>query len=327
MRAIVLALVGACLFGPAADTLGAGGKSGEKKKRLLVITESRGFRHGCVTRKVNLAPDVDPKQLPKIPGLQVQTGKPGKDGKPRVTVFFTDRIGGPNAVEVKDGARVIARAEPCLVEKTLMELADKHGFEVVCSQDSRKEITAENLRNFDAVFFYTTGELPISDTQKADLLAFVRGGKGFAGSHSATDTFYKWKEYGELIGAYFQSHPPGIQKIRVIVEDPKHPATRHLGESFMFDDEIYQFKGPYSRQNVRVLMRVDMDSTKNLWRKDGDNPLAWCREYGKGYVFYTALGHRDEVWRDPRFQQHLVGGLRYVFGLEKADATPSGVKK
>jgi type 1 glutamine amidotransferase len=212
-----------------------------------------------------------------------------------------------------------------VVEKTFAEMAAKHGFfEVVSSQNSRKEITEDNLKHFDAVFFFTTGELPLSEVQKADLLSFIRNGKGFGGSHCAADTFYQWKEYGDLIGAYFAGHPPGFQKIRVIVEDRKHPATKHLGEGFNIEDEIYKYKGPYSREKVRVLLSMDMKASgKNLWREDGDNPLAWVREYGKGRVFYTAFGHREEVWADPRFQQHVIGGLRYLFGLEPADATPS----
>jgi type 1 glutamine amidotransferase len=243
------------------------------KKRLLVITESKGFVHDCVNRK---------------------------------------RAGG----------------KLCLVEQALTELGKKNGdFEAVCSQDSRKMITAENLKDFDAVFFYTTGELPLSDTQKADLIAFVRSGKGFAGSHSATDTFYKWPEYGKLIGGYFDGHP-WHQKIRVVVEDTKHPATKHLGETFEVTDEIYQFKGPYDRKNLHVLMRLDMKSVKNPGkRSDRDNALAWTQEFGKGRVFYTALGHRDELWRDERFLKHVRGGLRYVLKLEDADATPSAERK
>jgi type 1 glutamine amidotransferase len=231
------------------------------KKKLLVITESKGFVHPVVRR--------------------------GKD----------DALS--------------------LVEKTFLEWGNKSGlFEATVSQDSRKDITAENLKNFDAVWFYTTGELPLSDVQKADLLDFVRSGKGFGGCHSAADTFYKWKEYGELIGAYFAGHPPGYQKIRVIVEDTKHPATKHFGESFAIEDEIYKYKEPYSRKSVHVLMKIDPESHKNVWRTDGDNPLAWTREYGKGRVFYTALGHAEHVWRDPRFQEHVLGGLKYIFFVE-----------
>ncbi len=285
------------------------------KKKLLLITESKGFRHDCVKR--------------------------GKNG------------------------------ELCLVEKTFTELSEKSGlFDVVCSQDSRKEITAENLRNFDAAWFYTTGELPLSEVQKSDFLAFVRGGKGFGGSHSATDTFYGWKEFGEMIGGYFDLHP-WHAKVPVVVEDAAHPATRHFPASFIWHDEIYQFKAPYSRDKLRVLMRLEpkwaaeqrekemeriardnaadlkkveeleaagkQDEAKKLrariknrqpqiHRTDADFALAWIRDYGKGRVFYTALGHRDEVWRNPDFHQHVIGALRYLFRLSDADATPRGAK-
>lgn len=319
LGALLLALPGAASAADKADAAGA-------KKRLLIITESKGFRHGCVTRKVALAPGLQPESLPIVPGLEIRVNTDPKAGRINLQGTYAGRLEGPT--ELMAGGKPVAKVEPALVEKTFMELGRKHGFEVACSQDSRQEITGENLKNFDAVWFYTTGELPWSDVQKADFLAFVKAGKGFGGSHSATDTFYKWREYGELIGAYFAGHPPGLQKIRVTVEDPKHPATRHLEKSFSYEDEIYQFREPTKEQKLRdrlhVLMRVDMDSTKNLWRKDGDNPLAWTREYGKGRVFYTALGHADQVWRDPRYQQHLVGGLRYLFRQEDADATPSG---
>ncbi len=237
--------------------------AGDTKKRLLLITESRGFVHGVVNR---------------------------------------------------------GKKDMCHVEKTFVELAEKYKFfEVDYTQDSRSVINDENLKKYDAVFFYTTGELPLTDAQKSDLLAFVKKGKGFGGSHCATDTFYKWKEYGEMIGGYFDGHPWNAgTKIKVIVEDKKHAATKHLGDSFEITDEIYQFKAPYDRKKLHVLMRLDMASVKNQGKRaDKDNALAWTNEYGNGRVFYTALGHQTEVWNDPRFQQHVIGGLRYMFGMEK----------
>ena len=162
--------------------------------------------------------------------------------------------------------------------------------------------------------FYTTGELPITDQQKADLQAFVEGGKGFVGIHSATDTFYKWPWYGTMIGGYFDGHP-WTQKVTIKVEDPKNPSTKHLGASFEIDDEIYQFK-EWSRSNVHVLMTLDTTSVdmtkKGVKRTDNDFAIAWTRTQGKGRVFYTALGHRPEVWDDARFQQHLVEGIRWA---------------
>jgi type 1 glutamine amidotransferase len=282
-----------------------------KKPRLLVITESKGFVHSVVKR-------------------------------PAPETF-------------------------CTVEKALTKLAQDMGdFEVVCSQDSRKEITAENLAKYDAVFFYTTGDLPLSETQKADLLSFVRSGKGFSGSHCATDTFYQWPDYGNLIGAYFDGHP-WHTKVKVLVEDASSPATKGLGTSFEITDELYQFRTPYDRSKLRVLMRIDpswakerrldelaqiekaktdgadkiaklredgkkdeadklqkqIDSRKpGIHRQDDDHALAWVREYGKGRVFYTALGHREEVWANPLFMKHVHGGLRYAMGLDKGDASP-----
>ncbi|HWP99013.1 MAG TPA: ThuA domain-containing protein [Vicinamibacterales bacterium] len=191
------------------------------------------------------------------------------------------------------------------------------GFEATVTEDCGL-VRADTLAGYDAVMFYTTGELPMSDAQKQDLLAFVRSGRGFVGVHSATDTFYKWPAYGELIGGYFDGHP-WHEEVVVRVEDRTHPSTRHLGESFRVTDEIYQFRD-WSRAAVHVLLSLDPSSVDlarpGVKRTDRDFALAWTRNYGRGRVFYTALGHRPEVWRDPRFRQHLTGGIRWAMGAE-----------
>lgn len=282
-------------------------------------------------------------------------GEPLVPAKKKRVLFITESKGFVHSV-VNRGKAPLA-----LSEQVLTAISEKSGdFEVVCSQDSRKMITKENLATFDAVFFYTTGTLPLSETQKADLLDFVRKGGGFGGTHSASDTFYDWPEYGKLIGGYFDGHP-WHQKIRVIVEDRTHPATKHLGESFEITDEIYQFRTPYDRGRLRVLLSMDRavdrpqisekgkevtftfkDGVATLRvdgtvkpangfryegprgkRADGDNALAWVQQYGKGRTFYTALGHREEVWKDERFQKHLLGGMRFLLGLEDGEVKPS----
>lgn len=201
-------------------------------------------------------------------------------------------------------------------ERILVELGERSGrFRVTVSHDP-SIIDAKRLAGYDAVVFYTTGELPIDERQKRDLLAFVEGGKGFVGIHSASDTFYQWPEYGRMLGGYFDEHPWN-QEVTVKVEDRKHPATRHLGERFVIADEIYQFKD-WSRADVHVLLSLDTASVDaahpKVHRKDGDFALAWTRTQGKGRVFYSALGHRPEVWRDPRFQSFLIGGLQWAMG-------------
>jgi type 1 glutamine amidotransferase len=198
----------------------------------------------------------------------------------------------------------------------MQQLAIRSGqFDVLCSEDLSL-ISADNLQNFDIVYFFTSGELELSDQQKADLLAFVSNGKGFGGVHSATDTLYTWPEYGDLIGAYFNGHP-WAQEVAINIEDPDDPIVHALAPSFRIVDEIYQFRD-FSRDRIHVLMSLDTTSVDltapEVMRDDGDFPLAWRREYGQGRVFYTALGHFSETWLDERFQTMLLNALIWLAG-------------
>ena len=193
------------------------------------------------------------------------------------------------------------------------------GFDVTVSEDA-SVISDAGLRDYDAVFFYTSGELPLSDAQRRALSAFVKGGKGFVGAHSAADTLYRWPEYGEMLGGYFDGHP-WHTTVGIRVEDRAHPATRHLPARFELADEIYQFKS-WSRERVHVLLSLDPASVElsvpGVNRTDRDFALAWTRRHGEGRVFYTALGHNAEVWRDERFTSHLLGGIRWAMGAKDA---------
>jgi hypothetical protein len=208
--------------------------------------------------------------------------------------------------------------------RVLEELGRRSGrFEVTATEDV-SQLTAANLRQYDAVFFFTSGELPLTDRQKQDLLAFVRAGKGFGGAHSATDTLYGWPEYGELIGAYFDGHP-WVHEARVDIEDPGFPGLREYAPGFRIVEEFYQFRA-FSRDRVRVLMTLDPDTidlrAPGVNRQDRDFALAWCHNYGSGRVFYTALGHFEETWTDRRFMAMLEQALLWLAGEVEADATP-----
>lgn len=207
-----------------------------------------------------------------------------------------------------------------LAEKVMPEIGKKLGsLETTVTQDC-SVINGANLKNYDAVMFYTTGELPISEEGKRAFLEFIKNGKGFIGVHCATDTFYKWPEYGEMINAYFDGHPWHTD-VAVRVEDQKFPATAHLGSTMRIKDEIYQFRD-WSREKTHVLLSIDPTSVdlkaKGVHRTDKDFAVAWCHPYGKGRVFYSSLGHRDEVWQDERFQVFLVQGALWAMGEKKA---------
>lgn len=199
------------------------------------------------------------------------------------------------------------------------EMARKSDFFDVVYSSSADLINRKSLKNFDAVFFAnTTGDLdtfPLDEEGRSALIDFIRGGKAFIGVHAATDTYKDWKEYYEMIGGSFDGHP-WHEEVTIEVEDPVHPAGQPVPSPWTITDEMYIFKN-YSRDNVHVILRI-----KGAPQKDGHNvekgdyPVAWSKYYGKGRVFYTSLGHREDVWANPVYQQHLMGGMRWALGKE-----------
>ena|SRR5580765_1832520 len=201
-------------------------------------------------------------------------------------------------------------------------------FKTDCTSITKKPLKwgNKNLTAFDAIAFFTDGDLDMDDSQKADLLSFVHDdGKGFIGIHSAAITFTKWPEYGKMLGGYYDEHPWGIFDAPLIVEDPKFPGMNNFPIRFTMHDEIYQIKD-FSRDNVRVLLRLDatkLDLTKKgVHRKDGDFAVVWAHTYGNGRVLYNGLGHPPEVWDRPDFQKMWLEMVQWSMGLVDGDATP-----
>ncbi|HZW34503.1 MAG TPA: ThuA domain-containing protein [Isosphaeraceae bacterium] len=216
---------------------------------------------------------------------------------------------------------------------TLYNLGRRSGqwdtsFRTDCTAITKKSLKwgAKNLNDFDAVAFFTDGNLDMDDAQKADLLSFIRDdGKGFLGIHSAAITFLSWPEYGRMLGGYFDGHPWGEFHAPLVVEDPAFPGMQHLPREFTLKDEIYQIKD-FSRERVRVLLRLDASrldlSKKGVHRRDGDFAVIWARNYGKGRVLYNGLGHSRDVWDQPEIQQMWLELVRWSMSLTPGDATP-----
>jgi type 1 glutamine amidotransferase len=179
-------------------------------------------------------------------------------------------------------------------------------FEVTTTEDL-SSTSAPSLTDYDVIFFaLTSGELEVTAEQKSAIVNFVGRGGGFVGVHSASDTLYGWSDYGRLVGAYFKEHP-WTEQATVVVEDQTHPATAGLGERFSVLEEFYTFRDN-PRPRVQVLLRLDAASVGST----GDYPLAWVQSSGNGRVYYNALGHFSDTWNDRRFQQQLVGAIRWA---------------
>ena len=177
----------------------------------------------------------------------------------------------------------------------------------VTATENVPDLTADRLASVDIVMFaMTSGELPFDSLQKAALLEFVNRGGGFMGFHSATDTLYEWPEYGRLVGAYFKEHP-WTQEATVVVEDRTDPSTVGLGASFRLFEEFYAFR-ENPRPRVHVLLSLDTASVG----ASGDFPLAWSQTIGSGRSYYNALGHFPSTWNDLRFQNQVLGAIRWT---------------
>jgi type 1 glutamine amidotransferase len=193
----------------------------------------------------------------------------------------------------------------------LRRLGATAGFDVSATEDPNV-FTDDSLRQFKVVVFLLTTGTILDPSQRAAFERFVGRGGGFVGVHSAADTEYDWPWYGQLIGAWFRSHP-AIQQATIRVEDPLHPSTAGLPNPWIRTDEWYDFRiNP--RGSVHVLLTVD-ETTYKGGGMGVDHPIAWCHEFGGGRSWYTALGHSKESYTgDDTFAIHLLGGIMWSSG-------------
>ena len=197
----------------------------------------------------------------------------------------------------------------------ITDLGAADGFAVDATEDSTL-FTDENLANYQVVIFLSTTGTVLDENQKAAFERFIERGNGYVGIHSATDTEYDWPWYGQLVGAYFRSHP-AIQPASIDIEDPGHPSTSSLPQPWSRTDEWYNFQ-TNPRGTVHVLMTLDENTYSG--GDMGDHPISWCHDTdGGGRSWYTALGHTVESYDEPEFREHLLAGI-----LSAADAIHAG---
>jgi len=179
------------------------------------------------------------------------------------------------------------------------------------------KMTMAKLNEVDAVIFAnTTGDLAIPD--KDGFIKWVEAGHALIGMHSCSDTFHGYRPFIELLGGEFLTHGAQVQ-VDAYNQDPTHPATRHLGPIYTVFDEIYEFKS-FERAKVHGLLTLDK-SPQTL--APGDFPVAWSKDVGRGKMFYTSLGHCEDVWTSALYQQHILGGIQWALGLEKGSGKPT----
>ena len=243
------------------------------------------------------------------------------DTKPKQILYFTKSSGFQHSVVQRP------KGELAFSEKILVEIGKKHGFDVTPSKDGT--IFDGEHEKYDGYVFYTSGDLTtvgpedgspaMSPAGKQALLDAVHGGKGFLGIHAATDSFRGGKEvdpYIKMVGGEFVTHGDQ-QKARMTVADAKFPGMKGLDAGFDLLEEWYALKN--FAPDMHVLL---VNETKGMLGQAYQRPpfpATWARRHGQGHVFYTSLGHREDVWTHPLFEQIIVGALNWVTGIAKAE--------
>ena len=267
--------------------------------RLLVVTVTKGFRHGSIeTAEPVLEKLGREKGLFHVDFLRMPSNRPPQPRRPRRGKNVTDEKWAQIESQFKEQQKVFQKAD--------------QPWQQVLQQKFAVAFSPESLAQFDGVVFVsTTGELPIPDL--GAFLKWIQDGHAFIGIHAASDTLKSSDAYVEMIGGHFAGHPWTAKGEHGFVNhDPTHPVVKMFPERFRWKDEIYQYGPRYKPENVRVLLSIDMAAStpKNPWHV----PVSWVRDYGRGRVFYTNLGHNDETWSDDAFQKHLTEGTAWALG-------------
>ena len=229
--------------------------------------------------------------------------------------------------------------KPSLVDDTVNEMGNQHGFSTGVTKDGRI-FDSKEFHSYAAVVFFTTGDLatlgtdgkpPMSAKGKQMLLDAVRGGMGFVGVHAASDTFHTQPDppdlsnryiahgdqedaYLRMLGGEFITHgrEPRLQDANLIVNDPKFPGLERVTSPVSFNEEWYSMKD--FMPDLHVILTLDTQGMKGECYQRAPYPVTWARQQGKGRVFYTAMGDRPENWKNKFFVNLLAGGIRWSIG-------------
>jgi type 1 glutamine amidotransferase len=274
---------------------------GHTPKRVIVVTTTTGFRHSSI-----------PTAEKVLAQLSQSSGE-------FVLYYVHQPAGKPEALKKN------ATAE----EKAAYDAAESAWDAKL--KDALQILSPQSLKNFDGVIFAsTTGDLPIPDPQ--GFLDWIKAGHAFIGIHAASDTFHHWPGYIDMLGGEFMHHGRQVS-VDCLNQDPENPATAPLPKVWTISqEEIYQFTN-YSPAQVHDLLILDKHPESG---DPGHFGVSWCKMYGKGRVFYTSLGHREDVWDpDPNlkdrknspeiskaYQAHVLGGIEWALGLKGKPVAP-----
>jgi type 1 glutamine amidotransferase len=304
-------------------------------KKVVVCTVTTGFRHGSIPyaektlqRLADTSKEFTIVDFVRQPEVQIPK-KPNKPGD-----LKPDADEKAKARYERDMAKYneeLARWTPEMETRAKGAQAD---FDNQLKTNLAK-LSPQNLTNkkIDGVIFAnTTGDLPLPD--KEGFIRWIENGHAFMGMHSASDTFHHFPEYLAMLQGEFQGHDAQVPA-DLVAGDTQHPANAGIGATWnLKQDEMYIIKG---QDPAKVHTHWYLKHHPNKPEEAGHFPVSWCRTAGTGRVFYTSLGHREDLWDDSpqlkdrknsielskQYQAHILGGIRWALGLAPGSAEPN----
>jgi len=311
----------------AAVSVGSAASKDKAPKKALVVTVTTGFRHDSIKKAeetlAKLAQESGAFTVDYVRQPPNEPRQPNKPNAPRQPKAETDpeKAKAAEAKYESDKQKYEEALAKYQKDETQLK-ADYQKAKTEWDQQVKEalgKMSPASLRNYDLVIFAnTTGDLPLPDPN--GFIDWVRQGHAFVATHSGSDTFHGYRPYIDMLGGEFQTHNEQVT-VDCVVADEKHPATRHLGSHYDIGnrkEEMYIIKS-YDPTKVHELLYLDKHPNT---KQPGHYAVSWCKQFGKGKVFYTSLGHNQFVWDREDYQKHLLGGIKWALGLEPGDATP-----
>ncbi len=305
-------------------------------KKLLVVTVTTGFRHSSIETAEKVLAELGAKSGAfTVDYVHQPEGQPKSPGRAPVR----DAKDTDESFKAKAEAYSVANARfnednKIWNDKVKAYMADKMALDKISSYDG-------------FVFANTTGDLQLPD--RDGFIGLIKSGKAFIAMHSGSDTYHPFRGYVDMLGGEFETHKAQVE-IQPIVHDKGHPITKSVPEGWRVFDEIYIIKS-FEKSKVHGLLGLDTHPnlaqlSEEEQKKEAElkryYPVAWCKEFGAGRVYYNSLGHREDVW-DPTwkagtkdrknspeiaqtYQDMILTGIQWALKLTEGDSTPGNVK-
>lgn len=285
-------------------------------KKVLVVSITTGFRHSSIETGEKVIGQLAEKSggAFTVDYVQQPEAAPKSPNKPKR--------------DAKDTDETFKAKEETYAKEMTGYLPLRKAWEDKITAYAKEKLSMDKIKDYDGfIFCNTTGDLPFPDPQ--GFIDLIKNGKAFIAMHSGSDTFHKFRPYVDMLGGEFETHKAQVE-ITPIIHNSAHPAGKPFPAGFKVFDEIYIIKS-YDKAAVQPLVGLDAHPNE---KTPGYFPVSWCKDFGKGKVFYTSLGHREDVW-DPEwkvgtpdrkntpeiaqtYQAHILGGIKWALGLTDA---------